>query len=83
VCPNAVKSCDLDGAYGLPGVKKDKLTGRLFVRGEIVKLDVEQIVPHRPPSARHRDDLGYIKIWSTPSRRLVFWDDAPSPQRTC
>ena len=42
----AVKSCDVDGAYGLPGVEKDELVGRLFVRREIVELDVEQIVPH-------------------------------------
>ena len=26
-----------------------------------------------PPSARHRDDLKYIKIWVTLPRRLVFW----------
>ena len=38
---------DLDGAYGLLSVKKNKLTGRLFVRGGIVESDVEQIVPHR------------------------------------
>ena len=23
--------------------------------------------------------LGYIRIWATPPRRLVFWDGAPSP----
>ena len=28
----------------------------------------EQIVPH----ARYGDDLGYIRIWVTPLRRLVF-----------
>jgi len=29
-----VKSYDLDGAYGLPGVKKDELARRLLVQGE-------------------------------------------------
>jgi len=24
------------------------------------------------------DGVEYIRIWGTPSRRLVFWDDAPS-----
>ena len=43
----AVKSCDHDVAYGVPGVKKDELAGRLFVRRGNVELDVEQIVPHR------------------------------------
>ena len=42
-----VKIYDLDGAYGLPSVKKDELAWRLFVRGGIVELDVELIVPHR------------------------------------
>ena len=45
--PRAVKICDLNGAYGLLDVKKDELAGRLFVREEIVELDVVQIVPHR------------------------------------
>ena len=30
--PYAVKICDLDEAYGLLGVNKNKLAGRLFVR---------------------------------------------------
>ena len=38
---------NLDGAYTLPGVKKDELTRRFFVRGRIIELDVEQVVPHR------------------------------------
>jgi len=25
-------------------------------------------------SARRGDGLGYIRIWATPPRRLVFWD---------
>ena len=29
--------------------------------------------------ARHEDSLGYIRIWVTPPRRIVFWDGAPSP----
>ena len=41
-----MKSCDLDEAYGLLGVKKDELTWRFFVRRGIVELDVEQIIPH-------------------------------------
>ena len=43
----AMKSCDLDGAYGLPGMKKDALVGRVFIREEILELDVEQIVSHQ------------------------------------
>ena len=31
-----------------------------------------------PTSARHGDDLEYIRIWKTLLRRLVFWDGAPS-----
>ena len=42
-----VGSYDLDGSYILPGVKKDELSWRLFVREEIVKFDVEQMDPHR------------------------------------
>ena len=30
-------------------------------------------------SARHGDGLGYIRIWATPPRRLIFGDGAPSP----
>jgi len=32
-----------------------------------------------PTSPRYGDVLGYIRIWATLSRRLVFWDGAPSP----
>ena len=32
-----------------------------------------------PTSARRGDGLGYIRIWATPPKRLVFWDGAPSP----
>jgi len=28
--------------------------------------------------ARQGDGLGYIRIWATPLRRLVFWDGALS-----
>ena len=41
-----VKSCDLDGAYDLPGVKKDELAERLCSRG-VVELDIKQTVPCR------------------------------------
>ena len=34
-----------------------------------------------PISARHGDSLGYIRIWATPPRRLVFWDGSPSPYK--
>jgi len=34
---------------------------------------------NNPTSARYRDGLGYIRIWVTLPRRLVFWDGAPSP----
>ena len=36
VLRHAVKSCDLDGAYGHPGVKKDELAGRHFFRGGLL-----------------------------------------------
>ena len=32
-----------------------------------------------PSSARHGDGPAYIRIWATQPKRLVFWDDAPSP----
>jgi len=32
-----------------------------------------------PTSARRGDGFGYIRIWATPPKRLVFWDGAPSP----
>ena len=32
-----------------------------------------------PTLARQEDGLGYIRIWVTPLRRLVFWDGTPSP----
>jgi len=35
-----------------------------------------------PTSARHRDGLGFIRIWTAPPRRLVFWDGASSPYST-
>jgi len=53
-----------------------ELTRRLFVRER--KL-LGFMRPNSPTSARHGDGLGYIRIWVTPSRRLVFWDDATSP----
>jgi len=31
-----------------------------------------------PTLARQGDGLGYIKIWATPPRRLIFWDSASS-----
>ena len=54
---------------------EDELTGRLFVReGDCWNLG--RI--NNSTSARHGYGLGYIRIWATPSRRLVFWDGAPS-----
>ena len=32
-----------------------------------------------PTSARHGDGLGYIRIWATPPKWLVFWDGSLSP----
>ena len=58
---------------------EDELTGRLFVReGEC--WDLGQT--NSPTSARHGDDLGFIRIWVTLPRRLVFWDGALSPYKT-
>ena len=34
-----------------------------------------------PTSARHRDSLEFIKIWATPPKKLIFYDDAPSPYK--
>ena len=34
-----------------------------------------------PTSARHEDGLGYIEIWATPPKGLVFWDGAPNPYK--
>ena len=31
-----------------------------------------------PTSARREDGLENIRIWVTPPKKLVFWDDAPS-----
>ena len=32
-------------------------------------------------SDRHGDGLEYIRIWTIPPRRLVFWDGAQSPYK--
>ena len=32
-------------------------------------------------SARRGGGLENIRIWAIPPKRLVFWDDAPSPSR--
>jgi len=59
---------------GLPGVKMS-LQG-LFVQEE----DCWDLCrTNSPTSARHEDGLGFIRIWATPPRRLVFWDGVPSP----
>ena len=56
---------------------EDELTGRLFVRdGDCWDLGRT----NSPTSARHGDGIGYIRIWATPPRKLVFWDGAPSHQ---
>ena len=34
-----------------------------------------------PTSARHEYSLEYIRIWATPRRRLVFWDDVLTPYK--
>ena len=34
-----------------------------------------------PTSAKRGDGLRNIRIWATPPKRLVFWDDAPSTSR--
>ena len=52
----------------LPGVKMSLQEDSLFERG-IVGIWVEQ---NSPTSARHGDGLGYIKIWATPPKWLVF-----------
>ena len=57
---------------------EDELTMRLFVReGDCWDLDRT----NSPTSVRHGDGLGYIRIWVTPPRRLVFWDGLPSPYK--
>ena len=52
-----------------------ELAGRFFVRGDCWDLGRT----NSPTSARRGDGLGYIRIWVTPAKRLVFWDGAPSP----
>ena len=49
-----------------------ELAGRLFVRGYYWDLGRT----NSPTSVRRGDGLGYIRIWATPSKRLVFWDGA-------
>ena len=51
------------------------LQGTLCSRGGCWDLDRTS----SPKSARHADDLRFIRIWATPPNRLVFWDRAPSP----
>ena len=50
------------------------LAGRLFVREGIIGF----VRTNSHTSARHGDGLGYIRIWATLPKRLVFWDGAPS-----
>ena len=45
---------------------------------KVVELAVRFGSINSPTSARHRDELEYVKIWATPLRRLVFWESAPS-----
>ena len=53
-----------------------ELTGETFCSsGDCWDLDRT----NNPTSARHGDGLGYIRIWATPPKRLVFWDGASSP----
>jgi len=48
---------------------EDELTGRLFIReGDCWDLGRTNSLT----SARHGDGLEFIKIWATPSRKLVF-----------
>ena len=44
----------------------------------IVELKRSGCRTNSPTSARHGVGLGYIRIWATSPRRLVFWDVAPS-----
>ena len=57
MCSNAMKSCDLDGAYGLLGVKIN-LHGDFLFEGGLLSW----VQTNSPTSARHGNDLGYIKI---------------------
>ena len=58
---------NIDGAYGLPGVKMSLQHHSLFEGGllEFMRTD-------SPTSARHGDGLGYTRIWASPPKRLVF-----------
>ena len=53
-----------------------ELAGRLFIRGGDC-WDLGRT--NSPRSARRGDGLGFIRIWATPPKRLVFWDGAPIP----
>ena len=57
---------------GLPGVKMS-LRGDSLFEGGCWNLRSNKC----PTLARHRDGLGFIRIWATP-KKLVFWDGAPS-----
>ena len=66
---------DLDEANNLLGVKIKLIVEAqtLYSRGI-----VEIMRTNSPTSARHGDDLGYIRIWATPSRMLAFNDGTPN-----
>ena len=52
---------------------------KITTRHDLVLLRFVQT--NSPTLARQGDDLGYITIWATLPRRLVFWDGGPSPYK--
>ena len=54
----AVKICDLDGAYGLPSVKKDELAGDFLFEGRLLSWMSYKCLA----SAKQGDGFGYIRI---------------------
>ena len=52
---------------------EDELTRNSLFEGGLLEF----VRTNSPTSARHEDDLEYIRIWATPARRLVFWDGDP------
>ena len=48
---------------------------------KFVQLLLRFVQTNSPTFARHGDGLGYIRIWAISSRRLVFWNSAPSPYK--
>jgi len=50
----------------------------LIYHGKIISSLLSIVRTNSSTSVRRGDDVEYISVWTTPSSRLIFWDDAPS-----